>query len=223
MKKIIINLPGKRRLEFKIIKNRFANEEKPLFPKPREILRIRYGSKFSRVFRHVFENKKIQKFLGLNLAALFLSTSLMQFPFEEQSTTEENFVTKAPFVLETKKGIQYPTQNRLINQGYKLFHPGLDIDGNIGDPIRPVMDGTVEAVNYSKYAYGNAILINHGSDIQTLYAHLSKILVKPSQEVTTDTIIGEVGSTGHSTGPHLHLEIRDGGVPFNPLTILPKS
>lgn len=180
------------------------------------------GSRISRLFRRVFENNKIHKVLGLNLAALFLSTSLIQYPFNEIAATEEDFVTQAPFVLETKKSVQYPLPNIKINQGYRMYHPGLDLDGDTGDPVHPVMDGTVEAINYSKYAYGNAILINHGNDITTLYAHLSKILVKANDEVTTDTIIGEVGSTGHSTGPHLHLEIRDSGKPFNPLTVLPK-
>jgi murein DD-endopeptidase MepM/ murein hydrolase activator NlpD len=66
-------------------------------------------------------------------------------------------------------------------------------------------------------------LINHGSDITTLYAHLSKIFVEPNQEVTTDTVIGEMGATGHALGDHLHLEIRDTGKPINPLTVLPNK
>jgi len=99
----------------------------------------------------------------------------------------------------------------------------VDFDGVTGDPIHPIMDGRVEAINYSKYAYGNAVLIDHGDNITSLYAHLSKILIKPNQEVTTDTIIGEMGSTGRSSGDHLHLEIRDSGKPFNPLTALPKT
>jgi murein DD-endopeptidase MepM/ murein hydrolase activator NlpD len=221
MIKLTLNLPAKRRLELKLVKNRLAYSSTPLLPKPGEILRTRSGNKISRVFRHVFENKKIQRVLGLNLAAIFLSTSLMQFPFEEVNATDENFVTKAPFVLDTKKSIQYPVEKITITQGYKLLHPGLDLDGTTGDPIRPVMDGTVEAINFSKYAYGDAVLINHGSDITTLYAHLSKIFVEPNQEVTTDTIIGEMGATGHAFGDHLHLEIRDSGKPINPNTILP--
>jgi murein DD-endopeptidase MepM/ murein hydrolase activator NlpD len=221
MKKLTLNLPAKRRLELRLVKNRLAYSDTPFFPKLGEILRTRSGNKISRAFRYIFENKRIQKVLGLNLVAIFLSTSLMQFPFEEINATDENFVTKAPFVLETKKSIQYPVEKIIITQGYKLFHPGLDLDGITGDPIRPVMDGTVEAINYSKFAYGNAVLINHGSDITTLYAHLSKIFVEPNQEVTTDTIIGEMGATGHASGDHLHLEVRDSGKPINPNTVLP--
>ena len=215
-------MPAKKRLELRVVKNRLAHKETPLFPKLGEVLRMRAGNPVSRFFRHAFENKKIQKVLGMNLAALFLSSSLIQFSFEESVAPNEDFVTKAPFVLQTKKSIQYPVGDIKITQGYRVFHPGLDLDGEIGDPIRPVMDGTVEAINYSRYAYGNAILINHGSGITTLYAHLSKISVKPNQEVTTETVIGEMGSTGKSSGSHLHVEIRDSGKPINPLTVLPR-
>ncbi|KKR11294.1 MAG: Peptidase M23 [Candidatus Woesebacteria bacterium GW2011_GWA1_39_21] len=183
---------------------------------------VKKGNRVSRVFRLVFENNKTQKVIGINLAALFLSTSLVQFPYDEKVTPDESFITKAPFVLETKKSIQYPVGKIVITQGYKVFHPGLDFDGVTGDPVRPIMDGVVEDVSYSKYAYGNAILINHGNKITSLYAHLSKILVKPNQEVTTDVIIGLMGASGHASGDHLHLEIRDNGKPFNPLTVLPK-
>ncbi len=178
---------------------------------------------YKKRFRNIIVNKRFSKVVGINLTALFLSTSLIQFPFQETEVADENFVTKAPFVLETKKSVQYPVVEIKITQGYKLFHSGVDFDGITGDPIYPIMDGRVEAINYSKYAYGNAVLIDHGDNITSLYAHLSKILVKPNQEVTTDTIIGEMGSTGRSSGDHLHLEIRDSGKPFNPLTALPKT
>ena len=221
MIKLITNLPAKRRLEIKIVKNRLAKNDPPLFPKPGVIMHLRKGNKISRIFRYIFENKKIQKTLGINLAALFLSTTLMQFPFEETTTPENDLVTQAPFVLETKKSIQYPVEHIVITQGYTLLHPGLDLDGITGDPIHPVMDGTVTAINYSRYAYGNAILIDHGSNITSLYAHLSKIFVSANQKVTTDTVIGEMGATGRAYGDHLHLEIRDSGRPINPGSILP--
>ncbi|OGC70659.1 hypothetical protein A2415_00315 [candidate division WWE3 bacterium RIFOXYC1_FULL_39_7] len=215
-------LPAKRRLDLKFVKSRSADTDIPLFPKPGVVLRSRSGNKISRVFRLIFENKRIHKVLGLNLAAVFLSTSLMQHPFEETASIDENFVTKAPFVLQAKKSIQYPVKMIKITQGYKTFHPGIDLDGVTGDPIYPIMDGKVFAINYSKYAYGNAILIYHGSEITSLYAHLSKINVAPNQEVTTETVIGEMGATGRSFGDHLHLEVRDNGIPINPLTVLPK-
>ena len=83
------------------------------------------------------------------------------------------------------------------------------------------MAGKVEAISRSRYAYGNAIIIDHGNQITSLYAHLSEIKVKKDEEVNLKTEIGKVGSTGHSSGAHLHLEIRDQQRPINPYVILP--
>lgn len=88
--------------------------------------------------------------------------------------------------------------------------------------MRPVMAGTVEAIQYSGFAYGNAVLVRHGDNFSSLYAHLSKITVSEDQKVDLHTVIGEVGSTGRSSGDHLHLEIRENGRPINPLSMLPK-
>lgn len=100
-------------------------------------------------------------------------------------------------------------------------HMGLDIAANEGTPIYACSKGKVEYVgNY--YGYGNLIIINHGNGIQTYYGHCSKIYVSKGQEVTNNTIIGAVGSTGNSTGPHLHLEIRKNGVVQNPQSYLYK-
>ncbi len=223
MIKVTLNLPAKRRLELVVIRSRLANQETPLFPNFGEVLRFRKGSKLSRIFRHIFENKKIQKVLGINLAITFLTTSLMQFPKENTFDNTYEVTTQAPFVIETVSSVRYPLDKISITQGYKMFHPGIDFDGITGDPVYPIMNGKVLAINYSKYAYGNAVLINHGSEITSLYAHLSKINVVANQEVDTHTIIGEMGATGRSFGDHLHLEIRDSGNPINPMSILPKN
>ncbi|OGM02605.1 hypothetical protein A2115_01150 [Candidatus Woesebacteria bacterium GWA1_41_8] len=84
------------------------------------------------------------------------------------------------------------------------------------------MAGVVQAASYTKIGYGNAVLISHGNDMTSLYAHLSKIEVKVGDVVESSTEIGKMGATGHATGPHLHLEIRDHGVPINPLSVLPR-
>ena len=70
--------------------------------------------------------------------------------------------------------------------------------------------------------YGNAILINHGSGFLSLYAHLSKILVKKDDIVTNQTVIGKIGATGRAFGDHLHLEIYENGKTINPLSVLPR-
>lgn len=135
---------------------------------------------------------------------------------------DNTVIEEANTPLTTKRVIQYPVDDVKVTQGYRLFHPGLDLDGVTGDAIRPIKDGRVEAVSLSKLAYGNAIILDHGEGITSLYAHLSKIYVLEGQAVTTNTVIGEIGASGRAFGDHLHLEVRDEGRPINPYTVLPK-
>ena len=219
MIQLSLNLSPRHRLDLRLIKSRKSLDVSPLFPKPGKVLGIKKGSKISRIFRHFFSHNKIQKIFGINLAAIFISSSLIQFPFKSGVVAGND--VQIPVILNTKHGVQYPVKEIKVTQGYKLFHPGLDLDGITGDSIYPIMAGIVEAIDQSKYAYGNAILINHGNEITSLYAHLSKIEVGVNQEVTIETEVGKMGATGHASGDHLHLEIRDHGKPINPLSLLP--
>ncbi|HPU46006.1 MAG TPA: M23 family metallopeptidase [Bacteroidales bacterium] len=108
-----------------------------------------------------------------------------------------------------------------FTKGYR-FHQGLDLAGRIGTPIYATADGLVldPYVNSSMSGYGNVVVINHGFGYQTLYGHLSKILVKPGDKVKRGQIIGHMGSTGRSKGPHLHYEIHYKGTPVNPINYL---
>jgi murein DD-endopeptidase MepM/ murein hydrolase activator NlpD len=99
--------------------------------------------------------------------------------------------------------------------GYLSFHTGVDLAANYGDPVHPAQNGRVIDVGYFG-PYGNTILIDNNGSIATLYCHLSKILVAPGDIVSVRTVIGEVGSTGWSTGPHLHFEVRTNGNPVEP-------
>lgn len=97
----------------------------------------------------------------------------------------------------------------------KSTHTGLDIAAPSGTPIKVVADGTITFASYSG-SYGNLVKVNHGNDVETWYAHTSKIYVKVGQKVNSGETIATVGSTGNSTGPHLHLEIRINGEHMNP-------
>ena len=99
------------------------------------------------------------------------------------------------------------------------FHKGVDLGAPEGTDAYAAGTGIVHEVG-SDPVYGNYIVISHVGGIQTVYGHLSKIIVKQNQHVTTGLIIGKVGSTGHVTGPHLHFEMRLNGNPKNPLTLL---
>src|ERR1700754_2578353 len=95
------------------------------------------------------------------------------------------------------------------------LHPGIDFRGQKGDPVKTTADGKVIFTG-RKGGYGNCIIIKHKNDFETLYGHLSRINVKEGQAVSTGDVIGKVGSTGHSTGNHLHYEVRKNGKPINP-------
>ena len=95
-------------------------------------------------------------------------------------------------------------------------HTGLDIAGSTGTSIYAAAGGTVVYTNYSNASYGNCIKISHGSGVETLYAHLNAIYVEEGQSVSQGTLIGAMGSTGNSTGPHLHFEVRYNGSALNP-------
>ena len=100
--------------------------------------------------------------------------------------------------------------------GDTRMHSGIDIGAGRGAPVRAAASGVVVGANYER-GYGNVVVINHGGGVATLYAHLSSFSVRAGQTVSASMRIASVGSTGYSTGPHLHFEVRVNGVPVNPL------
>jgi len=103
--------------------------------------------------------------------------------------------------------------------GSQSFHSGIDIGGDYGEPIYAAQAGTVEYAGWIS-GYGNAVIINHGGGISTLYGHCQALLVSTGQSVAQGELIAECGSTGNSTGPHCHFEVRVNGEPVNPLGYL---
>ncbi len=220
MIRISFNLPTKYRLELKLIKRRVNLDEQPFLPDLGKVLRAKKGNKLSRFFRLFFENEKIKKVLGTNLAILAIATSIL--PTHQVSFSEkEEVLIEPPTVIATEKGLQYPLDKVKVTQGYKFFHPGIDFDGITGDTVHPIMTGVVSKIEYSRFGYGKSVIVSHGSATKSLYAHVSKIEVAEGQEVTKDTKIGEVGSTGRAFGDHLHLEVYEDGKSINPMAILP--
>jgi murein DD-endopeptidase MepM/ murein hydrolase activator NlpD len=106
--------------------------------------------------------------------------------------------------------------------GTKAFHEGLDFTANVGTPIRAAADGIVTEAGPSA-GYGNMVEVSHGYGLETRYGHASKLLVKAGERVVKGQVIAEVGSTGRSTGPHLHYEIRLNGNALDPRQYLPNS
>ncbi len=102
---------------------------------------------------------------------------------------------------------------RFGSRGYG--HRGLDIAAPSGTAIKAAVGGTVTTAGWNN-SYGYMIIVSHGNGVQTLYAHCSQLLVSKGQKVSQGQVIGKVGSTGYSTGPHLHLEVRVNGILQNP-------
>ncbi|MCB1246927.1 MAG: M23 family metallopeptidase, partial [Acidimicrobiia bacterium] len=100
--------------------------------------------------------------------------------------------------------------------GTSKMHNGVDMNARMGDPIKAAGSGTVILAGV-KGGYGNAVMIDHGGGMVTLYGHQSKLGVSVGQHVDRGEVIGWVGSTGLSTGPHLHFEVRINGTPRNPV------
>lgn len=98
-------------------------------------------------------------------------------------------------------------------------HKGLDIKGRHGEIVKTTASGTVKFAS-RKGGYGNVVIVNHGNGFETYYGHLSKIAVKQGQRVIAGDVIGRIGSTGRSTGPHLHYEVHRNGKILNPKSYL---
>jgi len=118
----------------------------------------------------------------------------------------------------------WPAPNHFLS-GYDYApnanHAGIDVDGDEGQPVFAVDNGVVVYAGWNNWGYGNMVVINHGNGWQTLYAHLSAINVGCGQSVYQTNVIGAVGNTGRSTGPHLHFEMMYQGTKVNPHDFLP--
>lgn len=114
----------------------------------------------------------------------------------------------------------WPTQGT-ITQGFSWYHKGVDIANHIGTPILAADSGKVIVAGWTdNTGYGNRVMIDHGNGYLTLYGHMSVVQVQVGQTVRRGDVIGLMGSTGRSTGPHCHFEIRHGGVLESPLSYL---
>lgn len=115
----------------------------------------------------------------------------------------------------------WPAIGEITQYAYS-WHPGaLDIAIPLGTEVRAADDGTVKTVEYLTTGYGIHVIIDHGDGLTSLYGHLSEIKVTQGQGIHKGDLVGLSGSTGHSTGPHLHFEVRRGVSPVDPMTLLP--
>lgn len=141
----------------------------------------------------------------------------------------ENMVKNKEKLIAAIPSIQ-PISNRQLNRvssgfGYRIdpvykdrrLHPGLDFTAPIGTPIYATADGVIKDAGFNTGGYGNRVVINHGFGYETLYAHMVRIKARVGARVKRGEVIGYVGSTGKSTGPHLHYEVHKNGIQLDPI------
>jgi len=121
----------------------------------------------------------------------------------------------------TGAGIFYWPASGVLTQGYWYGHRAIDIGSSVGSAIVASDGGYVSFAGWTDIGYGYLVVLDHANGFQTYYAHLSRIFVTEGETVYAGEVIGAMGSTGNSTGPHLHYEIRYNGYPTNPLIYLP--
>lgn len=124
-------------------------------------------------------------------------------------------------------GYRWPLDAGIVSSEFGArwgkMHKGLDIAADVGEPVYAAAAGEVIYSGDGMRGYGNAIIVRHDDRVTSLYAHNSALKVKVGQKVSQGELIALLGSTGHSTGPHVHFEVRSGDGPMNPRTLLPKS
>ena len=132
--------------------------------------------------------------------------------------------SNAPAAKVSGSGLAWPTQGTITSGfGYRwgALHAGIDIANNVGTPIRAAKSGTVIVAGWNDGGYGNWVIIDHGGGFSTLYGHMSRVRTSEGAHVSQGDLIGDMGSTGNSTGPHLHFETRVNGTAQDPTRYLP--
>ncbi len=134
----------------------------------------------------------------------------------------------APTLPEHYAGdMQWPLEAGIVSsefgERWGKLHKGIDIAADAGEPVYAIADGDVLYASDGMRGYGNVVILRHDRQRVSLYAHNSALKVKVGDHVTRGSLVALLGSTGHSTGPHVHFEIRDGDTPVDPRSVLPPS
>lgn len=123
------------------------------------------------------------------------------------------------------EGLVYPfllPHPGYISTHFSTFHPGTDIATGLGMPIHPVSPGKIVEASMGFFGLGHFVVVEHEQNFKSIYGHMGRIFVKVGDKVTSSSTLGEVGLTGHTSGPHTHLEITKNGSYIDPETLLPK-
>lgn len=169
--------------------------------------------------------RQIARFLIIILIFLSLSGYYPTFgipPIKQSQVLAQQMAEIGEVVPQSfSKGLILPHPGYLSTR-FSNYHPGIDIASGLGMPIHPIIDGTVDEVGHDIFGLGNYVSVAHEKGFRSRYGHMGKIYVKVGDKVTSDNTLGEVGLTGHTSGPHTHLEITLNGHYIDPVTLLPE-
>jgi murein DD-endopeptidase MepM/ murein hydrolase activator NlpD len=189
---------------------------------------VRYGKKYSEIdnrqLAYINPDEMLEQVKD-NIAALDNRIHVQQHSYD----TLEKMVRSKEEMLRSIPAIQ-PVSNKTLSHlasgfGYRIdpiyktakMHTGLDFAAPLGTPIYATGDGVIEDASYDAGGYGNHVIINHGYGYETLYGHMIRIKVRDGQRVKRGEVIGWIGSTGKSTGPHCHYEVIKNGEKIDPI------
>jgi len=181
--------------------------------------KTRLANPVSKLLRPFFEAKKAKAAFGGFLSAASFVLAVGVYPFMGQSPVSALEPVMVPVEIETTVAgpAKLLPNMKTISQGFWSAHPGIDITAPKGSPIYPIRSGKVVEISISRYNYGRSVTIDHGDGATSLYAHMGKVFVEEGELVSAGTALGEIGLTGRTTGPHLHLEVIHKGRKANPV------
>lgn len=182
----------------------------------------RASSYISLVLRPLLEHERIKLAVSAPIMAALITTSFANITPNDleialQQTQEVSIQEtltreiKPPSASDSEQTTYLMPVNTLtgISQQYHLGHKGIDLRSPLGSNVIAMEDGVVTTVKYEKFGYGHHVYINHSATLKTLYAHLDQVFVHSGQQISAGDSIGTIGTTGRSTGPHLHFEVHE--------------
>lgn len=186
----------------------------------------------SLIIRPILEQARIKSLVGAPLVAAVMVGSIPAITREPLLTSWDvsepvtDILTVEMELPSEEVPITYhlPVENLTgISQTFRAGHPGLDLRAPLGSAVLAMDGGRVSEIAISKFGYGRHVYMAHGNQTYSLYAHLGKITVEPGEWLEAGAVIGEIGMSGWTTGPHLHFEVMAEGAKVNPLVYLSKA
>lgn len=182
------------------------------------------GAPFLRLPHIPLSARNLARYISLGIVCLVFLLNYqpaLKFPPVKTTTARAQFEQTGEVA-----GKSFPFTPNLPHPGYlstkfSKFHPGIDIASGLGMPIHPIAPGLVIDAGLNFWGLGLIVSMDHGSGFKSLYAHMGRIYVKKGQVVSSEDTLGMVGITGHTSGPHTHLEISKDALNIDPLLVLP--